>query len=252
MQIAENTITLGHGFNKSPSEFEEEIKDSLTGIGIEHATLVIMSKSKNPVFKYIKSTNGRISISKRVTEKLDSYLSLISMNKKGQLFHNQDTIIENRIFDHQELSILEHALNNYSITDELSYNYEIVIVFHSINALKPEELRLLELICDITIAWANSRIAHHTMLLHWNRYAEPTITDLPPILTKSELDVLELIIKGLTGSEVAQVRSVSKETVRTQIKSILHKTQCKNQNQLISRFGQGQWLTSPSIRSAYI
>ncbi|MEZ9556289.1 helix-turn-helix transcriptional regulator, partial [Vibrio splendidus] len=98
------------------------------------------------------------------------------------------------------------------------------------------------------IAWANSWIAHHTMLLHWNRYAEPTTTILPPILTKSELIVLELIIKGLTGSEVAKIRNVSKETVRTQIKSILHKTQCKNQNQLISRFGQGQWLMNKSVR----
>ena len=251
MQISENTIPLDHGFNKSPSELEEEIKDGLIEIGIEHATLVIMSKNKKPVFKYIKSVNDRISISKRVTEKLDSYLSLLSMDKKGQLFHSQDTIIENRIFDHQELSIITHALNHYSITDELSYNYEIVIVLHSINALNPEEFRQRELICDITIAWANSWIAHHTMLLHWNRYAEPTTTILPPILTKSELVVLELIIKGLTGSEVAQIRNVSKETVRTQIKSILHKTQCKNQNQLISRFGQGQWLMNKSARLVY-
>ena len=250
MQISENAIPLDNGFNKSPSEFEEEIREGLIEMEVEHVTLVIMSKNQNPVFKYIEGLSGRISISKRVTEKLDNYLALASQEEKGQVCHGRDSIIDNRIFDHEKLSIVESDLNFYSIYEDLSYHYKIAIIFHSVTALKPDEFRQLELICDITIAWANSWIAHHTMLLHWARYAEPTTTHIPPILTKSELDVMELIIKGLTGSEVAQVRSVSKETVRTQIKSILHKTQCKNQNQLISRFGKGQWLMNQTTRSA--
>ncbi|PMG99714.1 helix-turn-helix transcriptional regulator [Vibrio lentus] len=251
MQISENTIPLDNGLHKSPSEFEEKIREGLIEIGVEHVTLVIMSKNKNPIFKYIQGLSGRISISKRVTEKLESYLSSLSKDKKGQLCHSLDTTIENRIFDHEELSIVKSGLNNYSIFDELSYDYEIFIIFHSVNTLKQDDIRQLELICDITIAWANSWIAHHTMLLHWNRYSEPKTNHLAPTLTKSETDVLDLIIRGLTGSEVAQIRSVSKETVRTQIKSILHKTQCKNQNQLISRFGQGQWLMTQTARSTY-
>ncbi|WP_261886832.1 helix-turn-helix transcriptional regulator [Vibrio pomeroyi] len=251
MQISESSIPLDNGFNKSPSELEEEIREGLSEVGIEHVTLVIMSKNKSPVFKYIEGISDRISISKRVTEKLDCYLASASQEEKGQVYHGRDTIIENRIFDHEKLSIVESDLNFYSIYEDLSYRYEIVIIFHSIVALKPDEFRQLELICNITIAWANSWIAHHTMLLHWSRYSEPQTSHLAPNLTKSEFDVLELIIKGLTGSEVAQIRGVSKETVRTQIKSILHKTQCKNQNQLISRFSQGQWLMNYTARSTY-
>lgn len=251
MQASEGNIPLDNGFNKSPLEFEEELKGGLVKIGIEHATVAISSKSKNTVFKYIEGLSSRLSISKRINEKFDNYLAFASKNTKGQLCYSQDKIIENRIFDHENLLIIQNNLNVYAMYEDLSYNYEITVIFHNIDTLETEALRQLELICEIIIAWANSWVAHHTMLLHWYRYSEQSSDSLPPILTKSEMGVLELLIKGLTGSEVAQIRHVSKETVRTQIKSILHKTQCRNQNQLISRFGQGQWLMNQPTRSIY-
>ncbi len=249
MQTLENNIPLDNWLNKSPSEFEEEIREGLVNIGIEHVTFVINSKDKKPVFKYIEGLGNRISISKRVIEKLERYLSLVTNNEKSKLHFQNDKIMENRIFDHDKLSIIDHNLNKCSLLDDLSYNYKIILIFHSINTLKHEDRRQLELICDIVTAWANYWVAHHVLLLHWYRYAEPCNPSAPSILTKSELDVLELIVKGLTGSEVAKIRRVSKETVRTQIKSILNKTECRNQNQLISRFGQNQWHMSQTMCS---
>ncbi|MBY6224047.1 helix-turn-helix transcriptional regulator [Ferrimonas balearica] len=54
-------------------------------------------------------------------------------------------------------------------------------------------------------------------------------------LTLAETQVMDLLLQGLDGSEIAQRRGVSKETVKSQIKSLLHKTDCRHQNQLISK-----------------
>jgi DNA-binding CsgD family transcriptional regulator len=52
-------------------------------------------------------------------------------------------------------------------------------------------------------------------------------------LTFSETEVVKLVIQGLRPAEVAARRSVSVNTVKTQIKSILHKTRCSNQSDII-------------------
>lgn len=49
-----------------------------------------------------------------------------------------------------------------------------------------------------------------------------------------EQEVLMLLSRGLTGPEVARLRGVSKETLRSQLKSLLHKTRCGNQNELLN------------------
>lgn len=55
-------------------------------------------------------------------------------------------------------------------------------------------------------------------------------------LTLAETQVLRLLLQGLDGSEIAHRRGVSKETVKSQIKALLHKTDCRHQNQLICLF----------------
>jgi DNA-binding CsgD family transcriptional regulator len=52
-------------------------------------------------------------------------------------------------------------------------------------------------------------------------------------LTFSETEVVKLVIQGIRPAEVAARRSVSVNTVKTQIKSILHKTRCSNQSDII-------------------
>ena len=54
-------------------------------------------------------------------------------------------------------------------------------------------------------------------------------------LTPAESQVLHLLSDGMDGSEIAHYRNVSKETVKSQIKSLLHKTHCRHQNELLSR-----------------
>lgn len=251
MKESRPDISLNGGVIKSLPELENDLRRELLNIGVDHATLVIQSHRNTPVFQYIDGLSSRISISKRVIEKLHSYIESPSLGKSGRLDHSPDMLIDNHIFDHERLSIIEDNLHQYGTTDSLMYNHNVILIYHSVSPVKPEDLRQLQTICDITLAWANTWVAHNTMWSHWSRYSETNTQSTSPSLTKSESDVLDLLIKGLTGSEVADIRNVSKETVRTQIKSILHKTQCRNQNQLISRFGQGQWLMNSPTKSVY-
>ncbi|MBY6186626.1 helix-turn-helix transcriptional regulator [Marinobacter hydrocarbonoclasticus] len=73
-----------------------------------------------------------------------------------------------------------------------------------------------------------------TTLLPWAQLWLGPATPCPCGLTLAETQVMNLLLQGLDGSEIAQRRKVSKETVKSQIKSLLHKTDCRHQNQLIS------------------
>lgn len=80
------------------------------------------------------------------------------------------------------------------------------------------------------IGWAALEAEFHNTILGQGVYG---ITE--EHLTPSECQVLHLLSKGMDGSEIAQYRNVSKETVKSQIKSLLHKTHCRHQNELLSR-----------------
>jgi LuxR family maltose regulon positive regulatory protein len=51
----------------------------------------------------------------------------------------------------------------------------------------------------------------------------PRINDLPEPLTKRELDILRLIVAGLSTRDIAEMNVVSINTVKTQVKSIYGK-----------------------------
>lgn len=73
-------------------------------------------------------------------------------------------------------------------------------------------------------------------LLPWaHLWLGPTEARKDLALTLAETQILDLLLQGLDGSEIAQRRGVSKETVKSQIKALLHKTECRHQNQLISK-----------------
>jgi DNA-binding CsgD family transcriptional regulator len=52
-------------------------------------------------------------------------------------------------------------------------------------------------------------------------------------LTRAESSILELVAEGLTNSQISERRSKSVETINSQVKSILEKTQSANRTQLI-------------------
>lgn len=234
-----------------PNELENEIRDGLEKVGIEHVSLIILSEGMDIIFENLESLSKRISISKRISDSIESYIDSTLCNKKNILNFTYDNVLENRIFDHNKLSIITKQLSKYSIFCPLNYEHKMVAIFHSVESLSEHQTTRLELVSNIMAAWSNSWVAHNTMMHFWKKYSEPKNIDITSALTKSEFNVLELLIKGFTGPEISSIRNVSKETVRTQIKSILHKTQCHSQNQLISRFSQAQWTMNCHHRGVY-
>ena len=59
------------------------------------------------------------------------------------------------------------------------------------------------------------------------------IKDAKTFLTPRELDVLKLVVKGLTSQEVAEKLSLSLYTVNTHRKNILRKAGTKNSTGLV-------------------
>lgn len=60
--------------------------------------------------------------------------------------------------------------------------------------------------------------------------------------TRRELDVLRLILQGLTASEAAEVLHISKATVGDYFKSLLRKTTAKNRSEMVAKvLGWQHW-----------
>ncbi|MEZ8016833.1 helix-turn-helix transcriptional regulator [Vibrio splendidus] len=234
-----------------PNELESEIREGLEKVGVEHVSLIILSEGKDIVFESLESISNRISISKRISESIESYLDAVMCHEKNILHFTYDNVLDDRIFDHEKLSIITNKLSKYSIASPINYDHRMVAIFHSVESLSEHQTKHLQLVANIMTAWSNSWVAHNTMLRYWKKYSEPKNINITSTLTKSEFNVLELLIKGFTGPEISSIRNVSKETVRTQIKSILHKTHCHSQNQLISRFSQSKWTINCHHRGVY-
>ncbi len=54
-------------------------------------------------------------------------------------------------------------------------------------------------------------------------------------LTRREVDVLRLILQGLTAAEVSEVLLITKNTVTDYFKSLLHKTDSRNRSEMIAK-----------------
>ncbi|MCL1035739.1 helix-turn-helix transcriptional regulator [Shewanella submarina] len=80
-------------------------------------------------------------------------------------------------------------------------------------------------------------------LLPWaQKFVEQQTTTMPSglilpgeHLTPAESRVMSLLMKGMDGGEISELRGVSHETVKSQIKSLLHKSGCRHQNHLLSK-----------------
>ncbi|NOH97736.1 helix-turn-helix transcriptional regulator [Vibrio sp. 99-70-13A1] len=240
----EITRTLGIPFK----QFEEQIRKDLGAVGIENIVIVIFSDSNNPELKVIESISGRINISACINKHLQKYLNTSLIQRCKEIKKYEDKFVKQPIFDHEQLTI-SHSLRTYMLRDIVAYGFQFTFIMHSLRELTSIELDKLRTICDISTAWANSWSAHHMLLHIWDNLITSSDVVAQPDLTPSELEVLKLILQGWSSTEVANIRQVSKETVRSQIKSILNKSQCNSQNQLIACYGHNKWLGSAPFES---
>ena len=57
--------------------------------------------------------------------------------------------------------------------------------------------------------------------------------DYPALLSSRELQILELVVKGLSNQKIAQTLEISKRTVDNHISNILKKTSTDNRVELV-------------------
>ena len=70
---------------------------------------------------------------------------------------------------------------------------------------------------------------------HGTRREDLTGTAERYALTKREVEVLTLILNGLSGSEIAQTLSIAETTVADYVKQLLRKTGAKNRADMLAR-----------------
>ncbi|SFQ05456.1 response regulator [Hymenobacter arizonensis] len=70
-------------------------------------------------------------------------------------------------------------------------------------------------------------------VLDWNANVTPASAVRSQLLSKREMEVLQLIAEGLTNAEIADQLFTSKRTVETHRQNILEKTQAKNTAALV-------------------
>jgi DNA-binding NarL/FixJ family response regulator len=67
-------------------------------------------------------------------------------------------------------------------------------------------------------------------------------TDAPPAPTKREKEVLELLAKGKTSRQIAQILSISEMTVQTHRKNMMSRYNTFSSNELIAIASKYQWI----------
>ncbi|CAH0529597.1 helix-turn-helix transcriptional regulator [Vibrio hippocampi] len=217
-----------------PPLVEKQFRHSLSDLGISHVQFVIESADKKYCLtgcEDLRHDHGeRVSFNQ-------------SSNLLATIPDNFEAVAKETLSECCDVNLgtgLTHY--QYKITKRIVHQYRAHFIFSSDSKLNAKEHKQLQAHIELVIAWANFSASHHHLIKQWDLINDSNfITD--SLLTASELAVFQLLISGCTGSQIAQIRQVSKETVRTQIKSILHKTDCNSQNQLISRYGYSQWLT---------
>ncbi|OLQ80519.1 hypothetical protein BIT28_15705 [Photobacterium proteolyticum] len=128
---------------------------------------------------------------------------------------------------------------DYSISGiyPLSDGKILSLCFHRYHQpFHPSCQQFMQQLLEALAPWGQFFIARNTLeSLYGSAPISRGMLKLPDNLTQAEHNVVSLLAQGYDGSEITAIRGVSKETTKSQIKSILHKTGCRHQNQLINK-----------------
>lgn len=73
----------------------------------------------------------------------------------------------------------------------------------------------------------------------------PSMTEPPPNpLTEREIEILQLVAKGLKNREIAELSDVAEQTVKNQLRSIMRELGAPNRTQAVMTAMRHQWLVA--------
>ncbi|MGL6312720.1 helix-turn-helix transcriptional regulator [Vibrio sp. WXL103] len=229
--------------NLSPFELEQMLESELSQLGLEHFVVMIIGADRQPLFQHVCGFNQQQMHTYQTHMAHDMFLRYYTQKGYlGRLLYMQEMLPMRRISDpvFNEILVPTMALyHSYSGLERLSNHHYVMLSSHSDSNLSYRGCDKVQAVWRFLTAWGEYWLAQRAMSsqLSLLRYAPQSLLPLEE-LTQAELMVLNMLAQGMDGSEVARRRNVSKETVRSQIKQILHKTGCRHQNQLLTRYFQ--------------
>ncbi|GAB3526979.1 LuxR C-terminal-related transcriptional regulator [Photobacterium alginatilyticum] len=171
----------------------------------------------------------------------DIYLQhYLGQSLSGSMIALQEMLPIKQISDNWFLEeMIPRMAVDYSVSGifPISDGKILSLSFHRYNQpFSYKSQQLMQQLLEMLAPWGQFFIARNTLE---NLYGSAPISrgmlKLPSTLTQAEHNVVSLLAQGYDGSEITAIRGVSKETTKSQIKSILHKTGCRHQNQLINQ-----------------
>ncbi|BBL92442.1 hypothetical protein VroAM7_50950 (plasmid) [Vibrio rotiferianus] len=229
--------------NMSTLELEQLLRYELANLGLEHFVLMIIDANQRIAYQQICGFSDQQMQVYQENMAHDAFFQHYARNGHlGQFLYMQEMLpmhkIRNPIFNEILVPTMQ-LYHSYSGLAPLYDNHYLMLSSHGDNPLSFKHQDKTKLIWRFLRTWGNYWVAQQAMSEQLGKFdSAPNIHLLTSNLTDTELTVLNMLAQGLDGSEVAQKRNVSKETVRSQIKQILHKTGCKHQNQLLARYFQ--------------
>lgn len=212
---------------------EKTIRANLQLHGVEQVAFYIFDKDDNILHEII-DTVGERDITPWINAQGAKLLDCFKHQPSQEILESPS-----------RCKILSYDLSLYTGVADLVYDARAGFCMYSNRSFSKSTLDELHQSWLLIQSWANSWVSYNKMLEYWEQLY--TKNHKASELTRSEHDVLDMLISGLNGPEIAEKRLVSKETIKSQIKSILHKTQCRHQNELVSRFCYGHWFTQPKL-----
>ncbi len=217
------------------------IDSELSELGFNKSVVVLLNSQHNPIFHHSRGLQQH---------QLDGYVAsmnhdihfcyYIQQNLLGQLCYMPDFELSATV-ECEALMQLIDARHNIAGLFPMMEHHMLLMSFYSEQKPSPKQRKQLHQFWQFINSWANSWIAQLQMDQQWPQlacYRQRAFSSSD--LTPSERNILLLLSEGLNGSEIAELRAVSQETVRSQIKQLLRKTGSRHQNQLISRFFHNQ------------
>lgn len=242
---AHQTMAASGTVHFNIEELTHLIETELSKLGFDRSMILVLDPQHNLIFRYILGFSEHQFQFYADNMDLDPYTPFYHGNGMiGSNVYLQELLPHSKVKDKRFHDLLLPTMeieHSYIGIHPLSNNH--LFVFGAFSETSPrlkQQLLATELITFL-ILWANGWIAQCAMERQWQKLSARTNgNSLVCALTQAEQAVLLMLTQGLDGSEIAQQRRVSKETVRSQIKQLLHKTGSKHQNQLISRYFYNQ------------
>ncbi|MCW2997915.1 MAG: LuxR family transcriptional regulator [Solirubrobacterales bacterium] len=152
-------------------------------------------------------------------------------------FLHADCLVTRRILDESDRDLL------WTFAQGFSYAWERVVLLERLRTLRQDVRRgnasvlaVMDEFCEADVEMAQFDPGNQTLVSSAAAMLVSADSRLDALLTRRELDVMQLMAVGETNSSIAAKLFVSEGTVKSHVKHILRKLRAKNRAEAVSRF----------------